>query len=117
MTGLKRLAGVGRDRQPDAGSRTQYRPRATLHHGTEFQFAGARRLGLSAGRATRLRFAPGNPWEMRLVNRSLNGRMHDECSNVHQFALLAEAQTILDAWRFDYNNTPPAQLTRTPDAE
>ena len=38
---------------------------------------------------------------------SLNGRLWDECLNVHQFASLAEAQTIIEAWRLDYNARRP----------
>jgi putative transposase len=38
---------------------------------------------------------------------SFNGRLRDECLNVHQFATLAEAQTIIDAWRVDYNTRRP----------
>jgi transposase InsO family protein len=29
--------------------------------------------------------------------------LRDECLNVHQFASLAEAQAIIEAWRVDYN--------------
>ena len=35
---------------------------------------------------------------------SCNGRLRDECLNVRQFASLAEAQAIIEAWRLDYNN-------------
>ena len=38
---------------------------------------------------------------------SFNGRLRDECLNVHQFASLAEAQTIIEAWRMDYNHHRP----------
>jgi putative transposase len=38
---------------------------------------------------------------------SFNGRLRDECLNVHQFASLAEAQTILESWRADYNHRRP----------
>jgi putative transposase len=34
---------------------------------------------------------------------SFNGRLRDECLNVNQFASLAEAQVIIEAWRVDYN--------------
>lgn len=38
---------------------------------------------------------------------SFNGRLRDECLNVHQFASLAEAQTTIEAWRLDYNARRP----------
>lgn len=38
---------------------------------------------------------------------SFNGRLRDECLNVHQFTSLAEAQTIIEAWRVDYNTRRP----------
>ena len=38
---------------------------------------------------------------------SFNGRLRDECLNVHQFASLTEAQTIIEAWRVDYNQRRP----------
>jgi len=34
---------------------------------------------------------------------SCNGRVRDERVNVHQFASLAEAQIIIEAWRLDYD--------------
>jgi len=41
---------------------------------------------------------------------SFNGRLRDECWTVHQFASLAEAQTIIEAWRLDYNQRRPHSL-------
>jgi putative transposase len=38
---------------------------------------------------------------------SFNGRLRDECLNVHQFASLADAQAIIDAWRVDYDTRHP----------
>jgi putative transposase len=38
---------------------------------------------------------------------SCNGRLRDECLNVHQFASLAEAQIIIEAWRMDYDHHRP----------
>ena len=38
---------------------------------------------------------------------SFNGRLQDECLNVHQFTPLAEAQAIIEAWRMDYNHSRP----------
>jgi putative transposase len=38
---------------------------------------------------------PGKPMENAFIE-SFNGRLRDECLNVHQFASLAEAQRIID---------------------
>lgn len=38
---------------------------------------------------------------------SFNGRLRDECLNVHQFTSMAEAQRIIEAWRLDYNQRRP----------
>lgn len=45
---------------------------------------------------------PGNPVKNAFIE-SFNGRLRDECVNVHQFASLAEAHAIIEAWRLDYN--------------
>jgi putative transposase len=49
---------------------------------------------------------PGKPVENAFIE-SFNGRLRDECLNVHQFASLAEAQAIIEAWRMDYNDHRP----------
>ena len=49
---------------------------------------------------------PGKPVENAFIE-SFNGRLRDECLNVHQFASLAEAQAIIEAWRVDYNIRRP----------
>ncbi len=36
-----------------------------------------------------------------------NGRLRDECLNVHQFASVADAQWKIEAWRIDYNQRRP----------
>ncbi len=38
---------------------------------------------------------------------SFNGCLRDACLNVHQFASLAEAEAIIEAWRYDYNQRRP----------
>lgn len=45
-----------------------------------------------------------------------NGRLRDECFNVHSFASLAEGQAIIEARQVDYNTSPP-RLTWVPDSE
>lgn len=49
---------------------------------------------------------PGKPVENAFIE-SFNGRLRDECLNVHQFASLAEAQTIIETWRLDYHQRRP----------
>jgi putative transposase len=38
---------------------------------------------------------------------SFNGRLRDECLNVHQFTSLAEAQALIEAWGGDYKQRGP----------
>jgi len=38
---------------------------------------------------------------------AFNGRLRDECLNVHQFASMADAQWKIEAWRIDYNQRRP----------
>jgi putative transposase len=67
----------------------------TVDHGTEFQsraledWAYRRRVQLDFIR-------PGKPVENAFIE-SFNGRLRDECLNVHQFASLDEAQTLIEA--------------------
>ncbi|MCC2641337.1 MAG: hypothetical protein K0S45_1750, partial [Nitrospira sp.] len=49
---------------------------------------------------------PGKPVENAFIE-SFNGRLRDECLNVHQFASLDEAGIIIEAWRVDYNQRRP----------
>jgi putative transposase len=50
--------------------------------------------------------APGKPTQNGFIE-SFNGRLRDECLNEHLFANLAEARTIIEAWRIDYNTRRP----------
>ncbi len=77
----------------------------TVDHGTEFQ---SRALEDGAyRRSVQLNFIrPDKPVENAFIE-SFNGRLRDECLIVHQFALLAEAQTLIEAWRIDYNQRRP----------
>jgi putative transposase len=36
---------------------------------------------------------------------TFNGSLRDECLNVHWFASLAEARTVVETWRRDYNES------------
>ena len=38
---------------------------------------------------------------------SFNGRLRDECLNVHQFLSLDDAKTKIEIWRRDYNDVRP----------
>ena len=54
-----------------------------------------------------LRFIrPGKPIENAFVE-SFNGKFRDECLNEHWFTSIAEAQTLIEAWRVDYNTVRP----------
>ena len=59
---------------------------------------------------------PGKPVENAFIE-SFNGRLRDECLNAHVFDSTIEAQTILEAWRQDYNAVGPhsSLQDRTPD--
>jgi putative transposase len=41
---------------------------------------------------------------------SFNGRLQDECLNMHQFISLADAQRNIEAWRLDYNHRRPSAI-------
>ena len=77
----------------------------TVDHGTEFtslaldEWAHVNRVQLSFTR-------PGKPTDNGLCE-SFNGRLRDECLNVHEFKTLEDAQRIIEAWRCDYNHCRP----------
>ena len=82
----------------------------TVDHGTEFQ---SRALEDWAYRCcVQLDFIrPGKPVKNAFIE-SFNGRLRDECLNVPQFVSLTEAQTIIEAWRVDYNTYRPHSSLR-----
>jgi putative transposase len=49
---------------------------------------------------------PGRPVENCFIE-SFNGKLRDECLNQHHFASLAEAQTVIEAWRQEYHTERP----------
>ena len=58
-------------------------------------------------RGVQLRFIrPGKPIENAFVE-SFNGKFRDECLNEHWFVSVAEARTLIEAWRVDYNTVRP----------
>lgn len=77
----------------------------TVDHGPEFpsraleEWAYRRGVHLDCIR-------PGKPVENAFVE-SFNGRLRDECLNVHPFTSMAEAQHIIEAWRLDDNQRRP----------
>jgi putative transposase len=77
----------------------------TVDHGTEFMSRALEAWAFYRG--VRLEFTrPGKPTDNAHIE-SFNGRVRDECLNVHQFVSLAHAQRDLDLWRVDYNTTRP----------
>ena len=49
-----------------------------------------------------LYITPGSPWENG-YNESFNGSLRDELLNGEIFYSLAEAKTVIESWRQDYN--------------
>lgn len=49
---------------------------------------------------------PGKPVE-NMYMESFNGRLRDECLNVHWFMSLEHARQEVEAWRIDYNTERP----------
>lgn len=77
----------------------------TVDHGTEFTSRALEDWAWRCG--VKLDFIrPGKPTENSYIE-SFNGRLRDECLNVHQFLSLADAQAKIEAWRDDYNQRRP----------
>ena len=77
----------------------------TVDHGTEFQSRALEDWAYRRG--VQLDFIrPGKPVENAFIE-SFNGRLRDECLNVHQFTSLGRGPTIIEAWRLDYNQRRP----------
>ena len=77
----------------------------TVDHGTEFMSRALEDWAFARG--VQLDFIrPGKPVENAFIE-SFNGRLRDECLNVHQFTSIADAQAKIDAWRIDYNQRRP----------
>jgi transposase InsO family protein len=60
---------------------------------------------------------PGHPWENPFIERFI-GTLKSDCLNRYLFDSVAEAQTILDHWRVEYNSDRPHSSLDylTPDA-
>ena len=76
-----------------------------MDHGTEFQSRALEDWAYRRGVQLDV-IRPGKPVENAFIE-SFNGRLRDECLNVHRFGSLAEAQAIIEAWRLDYNAHRP----------
>ena len=58
-------------------------------------------------RRDKLQFSrPGKPVDNAYIE-SFNGRVRDECLNVHWFTTLLDAQITIETWRCDYNTVRP----------
>lgn len=77
----------------------------TVDHGTEFMSRALEDWAYRRG--VQLDFIrPGKPVENAFIE-SFNGRLRDECLNVHQFTSVADARAKIEAWRLDYNQHRP----------
>ena len=77
----------------------------TVDHGTEFMSRALEDWAYQRG--VQLDFIrPGKPVENAFIE-AFNGRLRDECLNVHQFTSIADAQEKIEAWRVDYNTRRP----------
>ena len=71
------------------------------------EFSGRALDTWAYARGVQLRFIrPGKPIENAFAE-SFNGKFRDECLNEHWFASVAEARTLIEAWRVDYNTVRP----------
>ena len=77
----------------------------TVDHGTEFtsqaldQWAWENGISLDFTR-------PGKPTDNGLCE-SFNGRLRDECLNMHEFESIDHARRLIEQWRNDYNDHRP----------
>ena len=77
----------------------------TVDHGTEFTSKAVEAWAFYRG--VELDFTrPGKPTDNGHIE-SFNGRLRDECLNVHQFLSLDHAKRVIDAWRRDDNHKRP----------
>ena len=54
---------------------------------------------------------PGKPTDNRIVE-TFNGLLRDECLNVHWFETIDEAQTKIETWGVEYNESRPHQALK-----
>ena len=93
---LERLAAIGR--QP---------LHIVVDNGPEFASKAVDQW--AAKRGVHLRFIdPGKPIQNAYIE-SFNGKFRDECLNGYWFISLAEARTVSEEWRMDFNERRPHQ--------
>ena len=71
-----------------------------------------------AGTRTGMLFIPpGEPWRNPFIE-SFNGRLRDECLNIHLFWSLTHAKVTIGDWKEEYNHDRPHSSLgyRTPRA-
>jgi transposase InsO family protein len=85
-------------------------------NGPEF-VASAVRSWLKRAKVSALYIAPGSPWENAYAE-SYHARLRDEMLEREEFATLAEARALLEAWREEYNQERPHSALgyQTPEA-
>lgn len=77
----------------------------TVDHGSEFVSRALEDWAYQRG--VQLDFTrPGKPTDHGHIE-AFNGRLRDECLNVHQFQSVADARAKIEAWRRDYNHVRP----------
>jgi putative transposase len=77
----------------------------TVDHGPEFTSIALEEWAYRHG--IKLDFIrPGKPTENSYIE-SFNGRLRDECLNVHQFVSMEDARVKIEDWRIDYNRHRP----------
>src|ERR1019366_6687 len=77
----------------------------TVDHGTESMSRALEDWAYRRG--VQLDFIrSGKPVENAFIE-SFNGRLRDECLNVHQFTSIDDAKAKVEAWRIDYNQRRP----------
>jgi transposase InsO family protein len=74
------------------------------------EFTGKAMLTWAARNGVTLRLIePGKPNQNAYVE-SFNGRLRDECLNEHWFVTLAQARSVIEMWRHEYNHERPKRV-------
>jgi putative transposase len=100
------IGGLAVTRILDRLAMTRGLPR-TIRTDNGKEFCGRAMLTWAHQHAVNLRLIePGKPNQNAYIE-SFNGRLRDECLNEHWFLNLAHAQTLIEAWRREYNEERP----------
>jgi transposase InsO family protein len=74
------------------------------------EFTGKAMLTWATRNGVTLRLIePGKPNPNAYVE-SFNGRLRDECLNEHWFVTLAQARSVIETWRHEYNHERPKRI-------